>query len=279
MSSLTENGAPPSPQTPPSVPLRKRRDRRWLGIVLTVLSVAGLGYGFRLLPGSNVVAESTGKADAGFAKLADSIAERQALNIPVPVEEQVSDDAPNAKQTRQLLKEASEMIRAHRYDDAIRHLNRARDQIKDVPQTYLVLGRALEGKGDFATARDFYNAALNKDPTLSDAYWGFATSSESLSDLPSALGAMRSYLHTEPDADPYRRRIAQARSAIWEWESKLGRGPWGKTKGLPPGFSEAELRRDGRGVGVKMPIEGSENAAGVSKYEIKSADKVKIYPR
>jgi tetratricopeptide (TPR) repeat protein len=142
-----------------------------------------------------------------------------------------------------------------------------------------VLGRALEGKGDYATARDFYNAAIDRDPALSDAYWGFATTSEKLNDLPSALGAMRSYLHTEPDADPYRRRIAQARSAIWEWESKLGRGAWGKTKGLPPGFTEAELRRDGRGVGVKIPIEGTENAAGVSRYEIKSADKIQIYPR
>lgn len=278
MSSQTERPLPSSAaNSAPASP--KKRDRRWLAIILSGLVIAGLGYGFRLLPGNNVVGEVTETPAADFARLADSISERQETDIPVPVEEQVSETAPNAEQTRHRLKEASQMIRARRHDDAINHLNAVRDQIRAVPQTYLVLGRALEGKGDFATARDFYNEAINRNPALSDAYWGFATSSESLGDLPSALGAMRSYLHTEPNADPYRRRIAQARSAIWEWESKLGRGPWGPSKGLPPGFSEAELRRDNRGVGVKMPIAGSENAASVSKYEIKSADKVKIYPR
>lgn len=259
----------------------RRRDKRWLAVVLTVVVVIALGYGFQMLPGHGVVAESAGDAAAstGLDALAGSIAERRDIEVPVPVEDQVSPHAPNADAVRRQLKEASDLIRAKRYDDALRQLNAAREQIKDVPQSYLVLGRALEGKGDYSTARDFYNAALDRDPTLPDAYWGFATSSESLGDLPAALGAMRSYLHTEPDADPYRRRIARARSAIWEWESNLGRGAWGASKGVPPGFSEAELRRDGRGVGVKMPIQGTENAAGVAKYEIKSADKVQIYPR
>lgn len=267
------------PSLPANTP--RRRDNRWRGIALTLVAVAALGYGFKLMPGHGVVADFTGASPtpSSLDSLAGSIAERQDADIPVPVEEQVLPDAPNAEEARRRLKEASEMIRAKRYDDAIRHLDSAREKIKDVPQSYLVLGRALEGKGDFTTARDFYNAAINRDPTLPDAYWGFATTSEKLNDLPSALGAMRSYLHTEPDADPYRRRIAQARSAIWEWESKLGRGAWGKTKGLPPGFTEAELRRDGRGVGIKIPIEGTENAAGVSRYEIKSADKIQIYPR
>lgn len=261
-----------------SVPDRRRKDRRWLGIAVTVLAVAGLGYAFKLMPGYGVVAEQAG-TKAGFDSLAASIEERSGLDVPVPVEEQVAEGLPNGDFARQKLREASDLIRSRRHDDALRHLTAVRDQLKDVPQTYLVLARALEGKKDYATARDFYKAAIDKDPFMSDAYWGYATSSESLGDLPSALGAMRSYLHTEPDADPYRRRIAQARSAIWEWESKLGRGAWGATKGLPPGFTEAELRRDGRGVGVKMPIPGTENATGVSRYEIKSADKIQVYSR
>jgi tetratricopeptide (TPR) repeat protein len=267
-----------STNTPqPSPEKRPRRDRRVLAIVITVLVVAALGYGFQQMPGAAIVADTS--AERNMNQLADSIAAREDLDIPVPVEEQIEPTQPDASTIRQKLKEASDLIRAKRHDDAIRHLNQSREQLKDAPQTYLVLGRALEGKRDYAAARDFYNAALERNPALSDAYWGYATSSESLGDLPSALGAMRSYLHTESDADPYRKRIAQARSAIWEWESRLGRGPWGATKGIPPGFTEAELKRDGRGVGVKMPVGAPENPDGVTKYEIKSADKIEIYKR
>jgi hypothetical protein len=142
-----------------------------------------------------------------------------------------------------------------------------------------LLGEALEGRRDYAVARDFYVAAIDRDHYLSDAYWGVATSSEQLGELDSAIGAMRSYLHTERDPDPQRLRINQARSAIWEWESKLGRGPWGPTRGIPPGFSADEVKRDGRGVGVKMQLPETLQADGTWKNEIKHADKIKIYPR
>ncbi|WP_265946402.1 tetratricopeptide repeat protein [Dechloromonas sp. A34] len=257
-------------------PARRRRDRRPLAVVLTVLAVVGFGYAFQHMPANSVVADP---AAANIEQLAASIGERQEVDIPVPVEEQVDPALPDSPDIRHKLKEASDLIRAKRYDDAIRHLNQSRAQLKDVPQTYLVLGRALEGRRDYSTARDFYNAALNKNPALADAHWGYATTSESLGDLPSALGAMRSYLHTESDADPFRKRIAQARSAIWEWESRLGRGAWGASKGIPAGFTAAELKRDGRGVAIKMPIGGGENPAGVTAYEIKSADKKEIYKR
>lgn len=262
---------------PPGQPAaRQRRDRRPLAIVLTVLAVACLGYAFQYLPANSVVADPSA---VSMEQLAASISERQEVDIPVPVEEQVDPALPESPDIRHKLKEASDLIRAKRYDDAIRHLNQSREQLKDIPQTYLVLGRALEGRRDYGAARDFYNAALSKNPGLSDAYWGYATTSESLGDLPSALGAMRSYLHTEPEADPFRKRIAQARAAIWEWESRLGRGPWGDSKGIPAGFTAAEMKRDGRGVAIKMPIGGGENPEGVNVYEIKSADKKEIYKR
>jgi tetratricopeptide (TPR) repeat protein len=163
------------PSLPSSAP--RRRDNRWRVIALTVIAVAALGYGFKLMPGNGVVADfaGAGPTPSSLDNLAGSIAERQDIDVPVPVEEQILPGAPNAEEARRQLKEASDLIRAKRYDDAIRHLNEARERIKDVPQSYLVLGRALEGKGDYATARDFYNAAIDRDPALSDAYWGFAT--------------------------------------------------------------------------------------------------------
>ena len=41
---------------------------------------------------------------------------------------------------------------------------------------------------------------------------------EKQNDLAGALGAMRSFIHLSTAADPYLRR---ARSAIWEWETRL----------------------------------------------------------
>jgi tetratricopeptide (TPR) repeat protein len=179
----------------------------------------------------------------------------------------------------QVIMEARQAIKRRQYDQALQVLNSAQPLLKDRAEAFLLIGNILERKKDYSTARDFYNAALKRDPFLADAYWGFATASESLGDLESALGGMRSYLHTEPDPDPMRLRINQARSAIWEWETRLGRGPWGPTKGIPPGFIAEDLKRDGRGVGVKWPREDTLQPDGTMKSEIKSAEKVKIYPR
>jgi hypothetical protein len=43
---------------------------------------------------------------------------------------------------------------------------------------------------------------------------------EQRKDYESALGGMRSFLHLARADDPHRVR---ARSALWEWEEKLGR--------------------------------------------------------
>ena len=208
-----------------------------------------------------------------------SPAARQALADYEAREPLIDTTNSEGKKARDTLKSAARLIKQRQPDAAIATLNDARELVKPYAESYLLIGRALEAKRDFDTARDFYNAALNRNPYLADAHWGFATSSEALSDIESALAGMRSYLHTEPDAAPDRLRINQARAAIWEWETQLGRGAWGPTKGIPPGFSAAELKRDGRGVGVKMPLDHTKDEKGLTRYEIKSADKIKIYPR
>lgn len=253
---------------------RGTRDLRWPVATASVVIVAVMGYLISVLPGRSVDTDAT----SPFAALA-------AIQAKLGIGETRPEAAPDAQATalppraRKALDEAGKQLEQKQFDRAIATLNAARTDLKDAARAYEMIGRALEGKQDFATARDFFTAAIDRDPVLSDAYWGVATSSEALGDLEAAIGAMRSYLHTEPDKDPERLRIAQARSALWEWEARLGRGPWGPTKGIPPGFTAEDIRRDGRGVAVRMQVPGTEQADGRLRAEIKHADKKQIFSR
>lgn len=257
----------------------RRRDYRLPTLLLMAVAVAALGYGFSVMPGRGVQVKEKPRAP-DLSALSESSAEtRKQMSESARIELSADAQDPDAPQARKVLAQADEQLRQRKYNDAIATLHNERTLMQKYAESYLLLGRALEGRKEHSAARDFYKAAIDRNPVLSEAYWGFATTSEELNDLESALGAMRSYLHTEPDRDPNRLKIAQARSAIWEWESKLGRGPWGPTKGVPPGFTVAELKRDGKGVGIKMPIPGTEDANGKMQYEIKSADKIQIFKR
>jgi len=264
-----------------------RRDRRARMALLLLVLVVLLGYLVSALPQRGVDAAklaepllTAAKPSSGFSELATSIArDDDSGTQPTEALPEASAPNPEAGTAQQVLGAARGLLKKQQYNEAIKLLEQARPQLQPYAQAYLLLGKALEGRRDYAVARDFYVAALDRDPYLSDAYWGVATSSERLGELDSAIGAMRSYLHTERDPDPQRLRINQARSAIWEWESKLERGPWGPTKGIPPGFTAADLQRDGRGVGVMMPLLDTLQADGTMKREVKHADKIKIYPR
>lgn len=259
---------------------RRRRDVRGGAVLVTILVIAALGYGVSQVPGRGIAGNNNvqpltpfGDGFAGLASAAANVQEtesvdesRNPLQRELPPEVRILDQARN-------------QIRARQFDQALFTLNDARPLLKGIAEAYMLIGQALEGKKDYAAARDFYNASLDRAPWLSEAHWGFATSSEALGDLESALAGMRSYLHTEKDLDPMRLKINQARSAIWEWEAKLGRGPWGPSRGVPPGFVAEDLKRDNRGVGIKWPLTDTLQTDGTMKSEIRTAKKVKIYPR
>jgi hypothetical protein len=263
-------------------PRKGKRDHRLLGVLLAVAGTALLGYLVSLTPSRGVdTARQTATKRAGLSDLPLSAADapptvQEAVPKEAPLQAAVPQD-PAAAAADKAMKDAEAQIRAKRYDDAIRELHAARDSLRQNAKAYLLMGHALEGKKDYETARDFYAAAIDRDVLLADAYFGFATASESLGDLEAAIGGMRNFLHVQPGADFNKIKIAQARSAIWEWESKLGRGPWGPTKGIPPGFTEAELKRDGRGVGIKMPLPETARPDGSMKYEIKHQDKFQMF--
>jgi tetratricopeptide (TPR) repeat protein len=271
-----------------------RRDYRVVAVVAAIVGTALLGYGVSLLPERGVSAVTQAAlppaSRADLSDLPKASADQQRPSSaslesqPVPASPSASGTKkalapkePEATGPAKILQTATAHIDAKRFDAAITSLNDARAQVQGDPQSYLLMARALEGKADYDTARDFYSAAIDRNSTLADAYFGFATTSEKMGDLEAAIGGMRNFLHVQPNADPQKLQIVQARSAIWEWESKLGRGAWGPTKGIPPGFSEAELKRDGRGVGVKMPLEETKQGDGSMKYEIKAQDKFKLF--
>jgi len=256
----------------------RRRDHRLLGLGLAGAAVLAVGLLVEALPGRGVEVPLTpARPGPGF----DELRGMTVAAKPEPERSAKPDGEAAAAQPARalaaLLRSAEASIRERRYDAAIATLNRAGPLDPRHPPTYLTMGHALAGKGDYAQARRYYEAALNFDPLYADAYFAHAAASEQLGELETALGGMRSFLHVVKDADPYRLPVAQARAAIWEWESKLGRGAWGQTGGIPPGFTAEELRRDGRGMGTKMPIPNSRGPDGVSRYEIKTSDKFNLH--
>jgi len=280
------SSSPPAPATVAPPPRRKRRDYRLLGLFFVAVAVAALGFLVQRLPGRGTDAAQVKEApkhgaikpDASpFAGIPDSpeqVAREEAAAPPARAPE-----SPLDADKRALRTQARSALAAKRFRDAIAPLERLIALVPADAQAHVLMGLALEGAGNFSLARDYYEAAIDRDLVMADAYFGYATTSEALGDFESALAGMRSFLHVQKDADPFRLRVTQARSAIWEWESKLGRGPWGPTRGIPPGFTEEELRRDGRGVGTKMPLPGTQKADGSQEYEIKHSDKIPMFKR
>lgn len=264
---------------------RRRRDVRLPVSLALVVSIGVIGFVTDRVPGraeyarpSSVVGKEP-SAKSSFEGLTasaapDRVTEEVILTRPA---EEPADDA--GRRIRNLLKESARDVKAKRYDDALRKLDAARPQILAYPEAFVLVGRALEGKKEYADAQAFYNAALDRDPTLAEAYWGMATTAEAMGDLEMALGGMRSFLKTVPDPDPFRLKVAQARSAIWEWESQLGRGPWGPTRGIIPGLTREQQAKNDKGVGIMYPVPDTEQPDGSMKLEVRNQDRFKIYDK
>ncbi len=170
------------------------------------------------------------------------------------------------------------MLHAKRYSEAVVALDRFLRLAPDSSDGYVNLGYALLGLAAYPDAYLAFEQAIDLNPAQANAYYGAAIAQEGMGDLEAALGGMRSFLHLT-DKKPGQIHVARARSAIWEWEARLGRGPWGPTKGIPPGFSAEELARDGRGVGIKMPRPETIDENGAMQYDIRSNEKTELFER
>lgn len=267
-----------------ALPARRRRDRRLVVIVAGVTGMMVAGYLISLVPGRGVDAAAVARQKAaarvqGFADLQAS-STTTTPEQAAPADQGIAPAAPGQPEVefKQRSAEADAAIKAGQYLKALAAAQRMRELKPDHPASYVKAGFAFNGMGRFKDAFGPLAHAIDLDPMQADAYFGMAVVQEGLGNLEGAIGGMRTFLHVTPDPDPARLQVAQARAAIWEWESRLGRGPWGPTQGVPPGFTAEELRRDGRGVGVKMPV-GQPDESGATPSEIKSGDKFRIFSR
>lgn len=270
-----------------------RRDHRRVAILAVPLSIALIAALVTILPGRGVEQGKVIESPDAFAKMAPHAVEpfREETVAPEPeaattrlTVDPTQDRNGHVSEVRRvsydsLIAMASDLLRQGEANGAADTLRRAMFIDPDHPAAFQAMGDVMMQRGRFNEARDYFESAIDRDPLRADAYFNHATASEAMGDLESAMGGMRSFLHVAQDKDPFRLKIAQARSALWEWEAALGRGPWGPTHGVPPGFTEAELKRDGKGVGVKMPIAGTEGPDGLMKYEIKHGDKIKMFEK
>jgi tetratricopeptide (TPR) repeat protein len=129
------------------------------------------------------------------------------------------------RELKQRFEQAVVMLHAKQYDHAITALHRVLELAPRMAEAHVNMGYALVGLKKYDAARGFFLAATEINPRQSNAYYGMALADEARGDLESALGGMRTYLHL---GQPDQRFAARARSAIWEWEEKLGRHGAGK---------------------------------------------------
>jgi Flp pilus assembly protein TadD len=123
-------------------------------------------------------------------------------------------------EVRRRFDQAVVMLHARQYEHAVTALHRVIELAPAMPEAQVNMGYALLGLERADAARAFFLAAIDLRPGQANAYYGLAMAEEQRHDYESALGGMRSYLHLAAADDPHR---ARARSALWEWEEKLGR--------------------------------------------------------
>jgi hypothetical protein len=269
----------------PAAPKRPRRDLRLAVTLGGMVAIGLLGFAVTMMPDRGVETRRSAAPPPSIVPAGATPASNPAAEEEPPFEplaDPRADPAGHARQARTLeLKERFEqavvMLHAKRYDEAVTALGRVMELNPRIPEAHVNMGFALFGKEEYAAAFEFFMSAIDLNPEQANAYYGIAMVQDAAGNLEGALGGMRSYLHLTDDPDPHRLHTARARSAIWEWEARLGRGPWGPTRGIPPGFTEEELKRDGRGVAVKMPIGDSEK--GPVPYKIEAGDRTRVFDR
>lgn len=118
--------------------------------------------------------------------------------------------------------QAAMMLHAKEYEHAVTALHRVLALSPRMPEAHVNMGYALLGLNKFDAALRFFMRASDLQPYQGNAYWGLAIVYEQLGDVQAALGAMRTYIHLAEPGDPF---VRKARSALWEWDNQLKRGP------------------------------------------------------
>ena len=181
--------------------LRRPKDRRVLGIVLTVgaVLIGGLWIG-RLEPTHAPVALDRAAVDPRKDPTAHASQARQA-------------------EVSQRFEAAVQMLRASRFDAAADTLRRVLELAPDMPEAHVNMGFALLGLQRPTLARNYFDRATTLNPNQANAYYGLALASEARGEVDLAIGAMRAYLHLARAEDEA--HLRRARAALWEWETRV----------------------------------------------------------
>jgi tetratricopeptide (TPR) repeat protein len=134
------------------------------------------------------------------------------------------------QEMRERFDQAVLMLHAKQYEHAVTALHRVLELAPAMPEAHVNMGYALLGQQRSDAARGFFEAAIELKREQANAYYGLALAHEQSGDLESALGSMRAYLHLSRTDDAHRTR---ARSALWEWEGRLGRRAAGAAASQP----------------------------------------------
>ncbi|MCF6323570.1 MAG: tetratricopeptide repeat protein [Gammaproteobacteria bacterium] len=146
-----------------------------------------------------------------------------ALQTPVPqVAAPQTEEAKRMAEITTRFEQAVVMLHARQYEHAATALHRVMTLAPRMPEVYVNMGYAKLGQALPNEALVFFETATQLKPEQANAYWGMAVALENSGDLAGALGAMRTFLHLSSGDDNFARR---ARSALWEWEEALARGP------------------------------------------------------
>ncbi len=187
-----------------------------VGIILCTIFMLAMRPDLKsLLLNAHLPGQSPSRVVAAASAVQPQQPARQETSRQAPVD-------PRMAEIEQRFEQAVVMLHARRYEEAIVALERVIALSPRLPEAYVNLGYALLGLERYDTARDFFLAATELQPFQGNAYWGLAVALEALEDLEGALGAMRTYIHLAPEDDPF---VRQARSALWEWDVRIARGP------------------------------------------------------
>jgi cytochrome c oxidase subunit 1 len=183
----------------PAKPRSARRDVRWQALVWTL--------GLTLVIGLFLANASDDNAGAVAARQADPLKDASGHSVQKRKEE-----------IELRFSKGVALLNARQFDAAASELHRVLELAPQMPEAHVNMGFAMIGIQRFATARDFFNAAIDLNVQQRNAYYGLAIALAGLRDLPSALGAMRSYVHLSKGDDAY---LGKANAAIKGWEAEL----------------------------------------------------------
>jgi len=239
---------------------------RWLPILFAItLSIAVVGFLVTLWPEYATPMKDEGATSTAPPPLVP--ADPRVRTVPengLDASLELHAQGPEAREVSIRFEQAIGMLHLGQYEYALVALHEVLKLAPEMPETHVNMGFALFGLQRNREAWNFFNTATLLRPEQANAHFGMALALEAEDQLAPAIEAMVAYLHLEKQESKHT-RLAQA--AVWEWQARQGNGPWGETRGVPPGYTEEQIRRnlgDGKHKMLVNPVQSPESQVAPS---------------